>query len=50
MHKSLKISTFVIDMKDLKDIEIQRLLAEVVRLNNELAQSRNYVRFLEEEN
>lgn len=37
-------------MKDLKDIEIQRLLAEVVRLNNELAQSRNYVRFLEEEN
>lgn len=37
-------------MKDLKDIEIQRLLAEVVRLNNELAQSRNFARFLEEEN
>lgn len=37
-------------MKDLKDMEIQRLLAEVVRLNNELAQSRNYSRFLEEEN
>ena len=37
-------------MKDLKDIEIKRLQAEVVKLSNELARHRNYVQFLQEEN
>ena len=37
-------------MKDLKDIEIKRLQAEVVKLSNELARHKNYVQFLQEEN
>lgn len=37
-------------MKDLKDIEIQRLSGEVVRLNNELTQQKSIVRFLTDEN
>ena len=44
------MSTFVPVMKDLKDIEIKRLQAEVVKLSNELARHKNYVQFLQEEN
>ena len=50
LHIPLKMSTFVPVMKDLKDIEIKRLQAEVVKLSNELAQHENYVQLLQEEN
>src|SRR5574344_2141727 len=50
LHIPLKMSTFVPVMKDLKDIEIKRLQAEVVKLSNELARHKNYVQFLQEEN